>query len=60
MDQYAVRKYPGWHHHLLSTMFAHFFLWHLQIRLGKKSAGHYGIPAEDLAGGGLAPQNLDA
>jgi SRSO17 transposase len=60
MDQYEVRKYPGWHHHMLATMLAHFFLWHLQIRLGKKSTGHYGIPAEDLAGGGLAPKNLDA
>src|SRR6266540_1382650 len=52
LDQYEVRKYPGWHHHMLTTMLAHFFLWHLQIRLGKKSTGHYGIPAEDLAGGG--------
>jgi SRSO17 transposase len=60
MDQYEVRKYPGWHHHMLTTMLAHFFLWHLQIRLGKKSTGHYGLPTEDLAGGGLAPQNLDA
>jgi SRSO17 transposase len=60
MDQYEVRKYPGWHHHMLTTMLAHFFLWHLQIRLGKKSTGHYGLPAEGLAGGGLAPQNLDA
>ena len=60
LDQYEVRKYPGWHHHMLTTMLAHFFLWHLQIRLGKKSTGHYGIPAEDLAGGGLAPKNLDA
>jgi hypothetical protein len=31
------RKYPGWHHHILTGMFAHFFLWHLHIRLGKKA-----------------------
>jgi len=31
------RKYPGWHHHILTGMFAHCFLWHLQIRLGKKA-----------------------
>ena len=60
LDQYEVRKYPGWHHHMLTTMLAHFFLWHLQIRLGEKSTGHDGLPAEGLAGGGLAPQNLDA
>lgn len=45
MDQYEVRKYPGWHHHMLTTMLAHFFLWHLQIRLGKKSTSAYGVTA---------------
>jgi hypothetical protein len=29
MAQYEVRKYTGWHHHMLLTMLAHFFLWHL-------------------------------
>jgi SRSO17 transposase len=28
MDQYEVRKYPGWHQHRRTTMLAHFFLWH--------------------------------
>ena len=37
MAHYEVRKYPGWHHHLLTCMMAHFFLWHLKIRLGKKA-----------------------
>jgi SRSO17 transposase len=37
MDHYEVRKYPGWHHHMLTTMLAHFFLWQLKRRLGKKS-----------------------
>jgi SRSO17 transposase len=45
MDQYEVRKYPGWHHHMLITMLAHFFLWHLQIRLGKKSTSYYRVTA---------------
>ena len=36
MAHYEVRKYPGWHHHMLTTMLAHFFLWHLKLRLGKK------------------------
>jgi SRSO17 transposase len=60
MDHYEVRKYRGWHHHMLTTMLAHFFLWHLQIRLGKKSPSYYGLPAENFTRGGLAPQNLDA
>jgi SRSO17 transposase len=25
MDHYEVRKYAGWHHHMLTTMLAHFF-----------------------------------
>jgi SRSO17 transposase len=45
MDHYEVRKYPGWHHHILTCMLAHFFLWHLKIRMGKKSAVCYSIAA---------------
>src|SRR5215813_10733863 len=60
MDQYEVRKYRAWHHHMLTTMVAHFFLWHLQIRLRKKSPSHDRVPAEDSAGRGLTSQDLDA
>jgi hypothetical protein len=45
MDQYEVRKYPGWNHHILTCMLAHFFLWHLKIRLGEKSTIHYAVAA---------------
>ena len=45
MDHYEVRKYTGWHHHILTCMLAHFFLWHLKIRLGKKSTIYYTIAA---------------
>jgi len=41
MDQYEVRKFPGWHHHILTCMLGHYFLWHLKIRLGKKSTSYY-------------------
>jgi SRSO17 transposase len=37
MGHYEVRKYPDWHHHMLTTMLAHFFLWHLKLHLGKKA-----------------------
>jgi SRSO17 transposase len=43
MDQYEVRKFSGWHHHIITCMLGHFFLWHLKIRLGKKSTIHYAI-----------------
>jgi SRSO17 transposase len=49
MDQYDIRKYPGWHHHMLTCMMAHFFLWHMKIRLGKQSTSAYGVAAEDVA-----------
>ncbi len=45
MDQYEVRKFPGWNHHILTVMLAHFFLWHLKIRLGEKSSGCYAAAA---------------
>lgn len=45
MHHYEVRKFPGWHHHMLTCMLAHFFLWHLKIRLGEKSTVHYSVAA---------------
>jgi len=45
MDHYEVRKFPGWHHHMITCMLAHFFLWHLKIRMGKKSTCHYSVAA---------------
>jgi SRSO17 transposase len=59
MDQYEVRKYPGWHHHMLTTMLAHFFLWHLKLRLGKKSACADSLTAADVIGRGLALAHRD-
>jgi SRSO17 transposase len=32
MDHYELRKYPGWHHHILTCMLAHFFLGRVKIR----------------------------
>ena len=45
MDHYEVRKFRGWHHHMLTCILAHFFLWHLKIRMGKKSAIYYAVAA---------------
>jgi len=45
MDHYEVRKFPGWHHHITTCMLAHFFLWHLKIRMGKKSTVYYSAAA---------------
>jgi len=45
MDHYEVRKFPGWNHHMLTCMLGHFFLWHMRIRLGKKSTSNYSVAA---------------
>lgn len=45
MDHYEVRKFSGWNHHILTCILAHYFLWHLRIRLGKKSSAYYFITA---------------
>jgi SRSO17 transposase len=59
MDHYEVRKSPSWHHHMLITMLAHFFLWHLKLRLGKKSAGPHRVAAPDVIGGGVTAPHMD-
>jgi SRSO17 transposase len=53
MAHYEVRKYPGWHHHMLTTMLAHFFLWHLKLHLGKKSPSPHRVAAADVIGSRL-------
>ena len=58
MDHYEVRKYPGWHHHMLATMLAHFFLWRLKLRLGKKSSSADGVTAPHDLGSGLASADI--
>jgi SRSO17 transposase len=58
MDHYEMRKYPGWHHHMLTTMLAHFFLWHLKLRLGKKSPGSHCLAATYTLGSRLTPADL--
>ncbi|MCP4150531.1 MAG: IS701 family transposase [bacterium] len=45
MDHYEVRKHRGWHHHILTCMLGHFFLWHLKIKLGEKNTVCYTLAA---------------
>lgn len=58
MDHYEIRKYTGWHHHMLTTMLAHFFLWHLKLRLGKKSPSADGVAIAGAAGSRVTPAHL--
>ena len=54
MDHYEVRKYGGWHHHMLMTMLAHFFLWHLTLKLGKKSPSLDDVATTTITGSSVA------
>jgi hypothetical protein len=58
MAHYEVRQYPGWHHHMLMTMLAHFFLWRLKVRWGKKSAGAHGVSGAHVTRSGLTPADV--
>jgi SRSO17 transposase len=58
MDHYEVRKYRGWHHHMLTCMLAHFFLGHVHRRMEKTSTSAYGLPGAEVIGGSLAPESL--
>jgi hypothetical protein len=58
MAHYEVRKYRGWHHHMLMTMLAHFFLWRLKVRWGQKSAGAHGIAVAHVTRRDLAPSDV--
>jgi SRSO17 transposase len=51
MAHYEVRNYLGWHHHILTCLLAHFFLWRLKIHLGEKSTGADGLATAHLIGG---------
>jgi SRSO17 transposase len=59
MDHYEIRTYAGWHHHMLTTMLAHFFLWHLKLRLGKKSPRTDGVAAADIVGHSVTTADSD-
>jgi SRSO17 transposase len=60
MDHDELRKYPGWHHHMLTCMLAHFFLWHLKIRLGKKSTSAYGVAGAGVVRSGITAAHVYA
>jgi SRSO17 transposase len=59
MAHYEGRQDAGWQHHMVLTMLAHFFLWHLQGRLGKKSASADGVAAPPVIRSGVSPAGVD-
>ena len=55
MDQYEVRGWRGWHHHLTMTFLAHHFLVRQRCQLGEKSGGVDGAASAAPVTGRLTP-----
>ena len=53
MDQYEVRGWKGWHHHMTMTLLAHHFLVRQRCRLGKKISGLDSAASAAAIAGGL-------
>jgi SRSO17 transposase len=53
MDQYEVRGWKGWHHHMTMTLLAHHFLVRQRCRMGKKISGTNGAAGAAVVTGGL-------
>jgi SRSO17 transposase len=58
MAHYAVRKYGGWHHHMMTTMLAHCFLGYVKLRWGEKSSCAHCVAVADDLGSRLAPADV--
>ncbi len=55
MDQYEVRGWRGWHHHMTMCLLAHHFLVRLRCRAGGKITRPHRAPGPPLAPGEPAP-----
>jgi SRSO17 transposase len=65
LDEYEVRGWPGWHHHLTMCLLASAFLLTVQQEWGEKDAPHHpaaGVPgrAGDVAAGALYAHGVTA
>ena len=54
MDQYEVRSWRGWHHHMTMTLLAHHFLVRQRCHLGEKSSGGDGATSAAPVAGRVA------
>ena len=53
MDQYEVRGWVGWHHHMTMTLLAHHFLVRLRCHLGEKNSRSDGAASATPVAGGV-------
>jgi SRSO17 transposase len=59
LDEYEVRSWAGWHHHLTLALLANAFLLTLQQEWGGKDAPDHAAPDQPRAARALAPTHLD-
>ncbi len=60
LDEYEVRSWPGWHHHITFALLAGAFLLTIQQDWGEKGAGADAAAGQSGAARGAAPPPLDA
>ncbi len=59
LDEYEVRSWPGWHHHITLALLANAFLLTAQQAWGEKAAPDHAAPDQSRAARPLAPAHLD-
>ena len=59
LDEYEVRSWPGWHHHITLALLAGAFLLTLQQDWGEKDAPAYASASQPGAAGTAPPPHLD-
>ena len=59
LDEYEVRSWQGWHHHITLALLAGAFLLTLEQEWGKKAAPAHPAPGQPRAAGTAAPADLD-
>jgi SRSO17 transposase len=60
LDEYEVRRWAGWHHHVTMSLLASAFLLTLQQDWGEKAAGTHAAPGVSHRLRALAQEALDA
>jgi SRSO17 transposase len=60
LDEYEVRSWPGWHHHITLGLLAGAFLLTLQQDWGEKDAPDHAPTSQPGAAGVAAPPHVDA
>jgi SRSO17 transposase len=59
-DEYEVRSWAGWHHHITLSLLAAAFLLTLQQDWGEKDAPAHAPASQPRAAGGATPAHVDA